>query len=135
MQNNDLAIMQTNNNVYCSVKPTTLEDKKKLYNAIENCDVVLNDIEGTTIEVKDVFIQEYPRKDKDTGEPISNGHRTILFDTQGKTYVTASNYFFVSIAKILNSFGTPDTWEQPLKITITKRMLKTGTKCLSLKLV
>lgn len=131
---NPLEVIQGNTGTYCSVKPETMEEKKALYNALESCDVVLNDIVGQTIKVKDVYIQEYPRTDKDTGEPISNGHRVILFDDEGKSYVTASNYFFISLVKFINAFGEPSTWKEPIPIEITKRPTKNGNQCLSFKL-
>ena len=127
-------MIQGTANTYCSVKAETMADKKKLYNALEACDVILNDIVGQKINVKDVYIQEFPRTNKETGEPMSNGHRVILFDDKGKTYVTASNYFFVSLVKVLNAFGEPNTWKEPLAIEITKRPTKGGNQCLSLKL-
>lgn len=132
--NQPMSIIQ-DTNTYCSIHPETIEDKKKLYNALENCDVVLNDIVGQKIKVKDVYIQEYPRTDKTTGEAISNGHRVILFDEEGKSYVTASNYFFISLCKVLNAFGEPYSWKEPVEIEITKRPTKNGNQCLSLKLV
>lgn len=133
-ENSPAIVADTVNKSYCSFKPKTLEEKKHLFNALENCDVKLNDIVGQSIKVKNLYIQEYSRTDKNTGEPISNGHRTILFDEAGKTYVTASNYFFVSIAKLLDAIGTPDTWEEPLEIEIVKRAVGDGKQCLSFKL-
>lgn len=138
MENNEnktLTIANNSNRTYCSVKAETMADKKKLYNALESCDVIINDIVGQKIKVKDIYIQEFPRVNKETGEPMSNGHRVILFDETGKTYVTASNYFFVSLVKVLNAFGDPNTWDKPLEIEITKRPTKGGNNCLSLKLV
>lgn len=138
MENNDnktLTIANNSNRTYCSVKAETMADKKKLYNALESCDVIINDIVGQKIKIKDIYIQEFPRVNKETGEPMSNGHRVILFDDAGKTYVTASNYFFVSLVKVLNTFGDPNTWDKPLEIEVTKRPTKGGNNCLSLKLV
>lgn len=120
---------------YSSIKPKTQEERKKLFNVLENCDVLLNDVVGQEVEVKDVIINEYPRKDKDTGEPLSNGHRTILIDTEGKSYVTTSNYFFVLLAKLLNTFGTPDTWEESMKIKISKKPTQNGKQALTFDLV
>lgn len=134
-QNQEMSLIQGNNRTYCSVKAETNEEKKKLYNALESCDILINDIVGQKIKVKDVYIQEFPRTNKDTGEPMTNGHRVILFDEAGKTYVTASNYFFISLIKVLNAFGDPQTWDAPLEIEITKRPTKGGNNCLSLKLV
>ena len=128
-------LVNPNNRVYCSFKPKSTEERKKLFNSLESCDIILNDIVGQKITVKDVYIQEYPRTDKETGEKMSNGHRTIIFDDKGKTYVTISNYFFVTMAKLFNSVGTPDTWNEPMEIEITKRETKSGGKALGFKLV
>lgn len=134
-ENQSMDMIQGSNRVYCSVKAETIEAKKKLYNALESCDVIINDIVGQKIKIKDIYIQEFPRTNKETGEPMSNGHRVILFDDAGKTYVTASNYFFISLAKVVNTFGDPNTWDKPLEIEITKRPTKGGNNCLSFKLV
>lgn len=121
---------------YCSFTPKTMEEKKKLYNTMSRCDVVLNDIVGTEVTVKDIFISEYIRKDKQTGEELkSKGHRVVLFDEAGKTYITLSNYFYNSLAKLCSTFGTPDTWTEPLIIKITKTPTKNGGEALGFELV
>ena len=123
------------NSTYCSFRPKTDAERKQLFNASEKCDVVLNDIVGQEIEVKNVMINEYPRIDKVTGEKMSNGHRTIIFDKNGKSYVTASNYFFIALGKLLATFGEPSEWENPLKLKIVKKDVKDGKKALGFELV
>lgn len=125
----------TNNSSYSSMKPKTMEEKKKLFNVMEHCDGLINNMINQEIEIKDVIINEYPRKDKETGEPLSNGHRTIIITPEGKSYVTASNYFFVTLAKVMQTFNTPDTWESPLKIKIVNKDIKDGKKALGFELV
>lgn len=132
---NELSIVNESNKTYSSFKPKNTAERKKLFNALEKCDVVINDIVGHSIKVKDVIINEYPRKDKETGEEMSNGHRTILIDTEGKTYVTASNYFFIAIAKLLSTFGEPSVWETPMEIKIVKKVVKNGNQALGFELV
>ena len=137
-ENKSTEIVQSNiinsNSTYCSFKPKTDEERKALFNASEKCDVLLNDIVGQEVEVKNVMINEYPRKNKETGEGMTKGHRTILFDSKGKTYVTASNYFFIAIGKLIATFGEPNTWENPIKIKIVKKDVKNG-KALGFELV
>lgn len=121
---------------YCSFIPKTMEEKKRLYNTLNKCDVVLNDIAGTEIKIKNVFISEYERRDKKTGEVLkSKGHRVVLFDEEGKSYITLSNYFYNSLAKLFGTFGTPDTWTETLTIKITKAPTKTGGESLGFELV
>lgn len=124
----ELAVFKSQGKTVSTIKDETIEEKKKLFNAIQNCDIRLNDIVGQTIEVKDVYIREYEKKDLDENGNPRIGHTTILFDKDGKTYVTASNYFFNAIAQIL---GVVRTLDQPIKIKIVKKPTKTGTQSLS----
>lgn len=120
--------------VYCSAQAKTLADKKKLFNALENCDALLNDCVDQVIKIKDVYIEAYDKEDEVTGE-TRTGHRTIIFGADGKSYVTGSNYFCNKLTKILSVFGTPDTWEEPLAVKIVKVPVKGGNPALTLTLV
>lgn len=122
------------NKAFCSVKAETRAEKIKLFNALKECDFKLNDVVGQKIDIKDVFYQEYEKEDKETGE-VRLGHRTILFAEDGKTYVTASNYLYNTLRQILNVFGAPNTWSEPLKVEVAKQTLKDGKSSLTLKLV
>jgi len=125
---NELALFKSTGKSVSTIKGETIEEKKKLYNAIQNCDVRINDIVGQTITVKDVYIREYEKKDLDENGNHRTGHTTILFDTDGKSYVTASNYFFNAIAQILSAVGNLD---KPIDIKIVKKPTKNGTESLS----
>ena len=125
---NELSVFKGNAKTISTIKGETVEEKKKLYNAIQNCDVRINDIVGQTITVKDIYVREYEKKDLDENGNPRIGHTTILFDEAGKTYVTASNYFFNAITQILVSVGNLDT---PIKIKIIKKPTKNGTESLS----
>ena len=105
MENNQ--IMQINNNArtFSTIKAETKEDKKKLYNALQNCDVMIKDIPGQEITFDGVYVNEYQKTElKEDGTPRI-GHKTILFGTDGKTYITTSNYFFNSISQIQAKIG------------------------------
>lgn len=109
---------------YCSIKADSLADKIKLLNALESCDVMLNDVAPTEIIVKDVYVQPYEKK-MENGD-VKQKYRTILFDTEGKSYITTSTYFYFTISKIFSVLGTPDTWENPFTFEIFKKALKNG---------
>lgn len=116
---------------YCSIVPKTREEKVKLFNALEQCDVRLSDCKNQDIEIKDVFIQKYEKEEN--GE-IKTKFRTIIFDKDGKTYVTASYGIYNSLAKIMSAFGEPNTWENPLSVKVVERPLGDGRNALGLKL-
>jgi hypothetical protein len=116
---------------FSSIKAESEEEKIKLLNALENCDFLLNDIAPKEIVVKDVFIQQYEKEIE--GEKRIK-YRTILFDTEGKTYVTTSNYFFFALSKIFSVLGTPDKWNKTYTFEIYKKDVQNGKKALSVKI-
>lgn len=133
MENNEIQLFnKAQSPSYSSIKATTDEDKIKLLNALENCDFLLNDIAPKDIIVKDVYIQQY-EKTLDDGEKKVK-YRTILFDTEGKTYVTTSNFFFFAISKIFSVLGTPDNWSKPYTLQVYKKDVQNGKKALSVKI-
>ena len=125
MENNQLMVNSANGKVFSTIKAETKEDKKKLYNALQNCDVMIKDIPGQQITFDGIYINEYQKAElKEDGTPRID-HKTILFGTDGKTYITTSNYFFNSISQIIAANGGVSK-EDPLTIKITKKATKNG---------
>lgn len=134
-QNNELTLFSgIKQNVYCSKIAESEKEKKELFNALESCDVLLNDIVGTIIEIKDIYVEEREVTDNDTGE-IKTKYRTILFDVDGKTYATGSYGIYNILKKIVGIYGLPNTWEKPLKVKVAKRPIGNGKASLTLTLV
>ena len=131
MENGIQLFSTEHNNSYCSVKTETEADKIKHLNALENCDFLLNDIAPCEIIVKDVLVQQY---EKDVEGEKKTKYRTILFDTEGKTYVTTSNFFFFTLSKIFSVMGTPDKWSKPYTFEVYKKDVQNGKKALSVKI-
>lgn len=124
---------QSKARVFCSVNAETEEEKKKLFNTLEQCDALLNDCVGTEIEIKDVYCEEREVVDEDTGE-VKTKFRTILFATNGQTYATGSYGIFNVIKKIIQIYGFP-TWENGIKVKVAKRPIKDGKQTLTLNLL
>lgn len=130
--NNENAVATTNNlntlvpgqsqgeSVYCSFVPKTMVEKQDFFNMLNQCTGRLNDMENQVIRVKDVYMQQFTRKDKETGEERI-GRRTILITADGKSFVTMSSYFQMELGKLISAFGEPNTWEKPLAMKIVKR--------------
>lgn len=116
-------VTSANGKVFTTVKAETKEDKKKLYNALQNCDVMIKDIPGQEITFDGIYVNEYQKTElKEDGTPRI-GHKTILFGTDGKTYITTSNYFFNSISQILGANGGVSK-DDPITIKIVKKATK-----------
>ena len=134
-QKNELTLFSgITQNVYCSKTAESDKEKKELFNALESCDVLLNDIVGTTIEIKDIYVEEKEVADSETGE-MKTKYRTILFDVDGKTYATGSYGIYNVLKKIVGIYGLPTTWEKPLKVKVAKRPIGNGKSSLTLTLV
>lgn len=127
--------LEINNEMrYCSIICKTNEERKNLFNALEQADVLLNDVVGTEFELKDVYIHRYERINEETGE-VEPKVRIILFDTEGKSYACGSFGIFNILSRMFEVFGTPSQWEQPLKVRVVKKDIKDNKKMLSLELI
>ena len=134
-QKNELTLFSgITQNVYCSKTAESEKEKKELFNALESCDVLLNDIVGTTIDIKDIYVEEKEVTDSETGE-VKTKYRTILFDVDGKTYATGSYGIYNVLKKIVGIYGLPTKWENPLKVKVAKRPIGNGKSSLTLTLV
>lgn len=109
---------------------TSIKDEKVIFNLLNTeCDFKLNECENKEIKVKNVLIKviETP---SDTGEVIFK-KITILIDSEGKSYVTASKMF----ANQLMDFLQADI-EKEFTIKIIKRSVKNSpNKALGFELV
>lgn len=122
------------------------ENKIKLYNSLQECDIRLNDIKNQVIEVCDLFVEkkevaERDEKtkeiiyDEETGEvKLKTRFRIILFGTDGKTYVSSAYGIYNSLSQIVNIFGYP-TEDKPMKFKISGRKLDSGKETLILTIV
>lgn len=122
------------NKVYCSKKVDDIEDKKSLFNALESCDVLLNDCVGQEIDLVDIYVEEKEVVDQETGE-LKVKYRTILFDENGQTYATGSYGIYNIIRKIVQIYGLPENWESALKVKVAKKNIGNGKQSLTLILV
>lgn len=119
-----------------AIHTLNLKDKEnqiKLYNSLQQCDVLLNDIRGQEIEINDVYIEKkFVHEKNEKGEIIydENGvakgkdkYRTILFGSDGKTYVASAYGIYNSINQIMQIFGVPSS-DNPIKVKIGERNIK-----------
>lgn len=121
-------------NVYSSMKCESMEEKKVLYNALNNCDALVKDVVNSIISLKDVYIERYDKEDETTGE-IKTKYRTILFDNEGKSYATGSYGIYNSINKLIMAFGEPATWKDAIDVKVEEIKTKTNGTSLILTLV
>lgn len=132
---NEITLFENNNRpFYCSVKTESIEDKKKLFNALESCDLLLNNCVGEHIKMKDIYVEQYIDKKDEAGEGKVK-FRTIIFSDDNKTYVSTSYGIYNVLNKIFAIYGTPDKWANPIEVEVAKRPVGNGKEMLTLKLV
>ena len=136
MENNEIMLSNNNQKIYSSIKASSVEEKKKLYNALEKCDALLNDIVGSEINIKDFYVEEriVTEDDEDGNEKSVVKYRTILFDTDGKSYATGSYGVYNALRRIVMVYGTP-TWTEGVLVKVEKKPIKNGKTQLTLVLV
>ena len=133
-ENNELMIVnEGKTKVYCSKQSETNEEKKELFNALEKCDVLLNDCVGQEIMMKDLYIEGRNVIDE-TGKSRVK-FRTIIFDENGQTYATGSYGIYNILKKIITIYGLPTEWQAPIKVQVAKRPIDNGKSTLTLILM
>ena len=132
--------------MFCTMNLEEKENMVALYNSLQECDVKIVDVKGQEIEVVDVFVEkkEVAQRDEKTDEIIFDEEtgevktktrfRTILFGSDGKTYVSAAYGVYNSLRQILPIFGNPSK-ENPITVKVGTRKLRSGKESLVLTVV
>ena len=121
---------------------TNITDGKMLFNLENNVDNKINDCVGETIRVVNYLIKvittpQEPVVNDETGEleeKTENKRITILVDSEGKSYVTASKMFGYDFTKLVATgiFAS----EEYVDIKINKKSVKNSSnQALSFELV
>lgn len=132
--------------MFCTMNLEEKENMVALYNSLQECDVKIADVKGQEIEVVDVFVEkkEVAQRDEKTDEIIVDEEtgevktktrfRTILFGSDGKTYVSAAYGVYNSLRQILPIFGNPSK-DNPITVKVGTRKLRSGKESLVLTVV
>lgn len=108
---------------YCSMQVTDEKSASMLFKAMNQPDDSLGDHINETIDVINIFIQPVPMVNHDTGE-MNVVPRIVLFDVEGKTYVTVSRGIYNALKNMCAIVGTPETWKAPVTIKVGQRQIK-----------
>lgn len=120
---------------------TNITDEKKIFNLESKVTNLLNDCEGSIIEVKEVLIKRFekpmkePLIDDQTGEIIKDKEISmscILIDKNDVSYATGSKVFTIQMMRYIEMFGIK---EDGFLIKIVKNKQSSGNKTLGFELV
>ena len=119
---------------YCSLSPETDDEKKQLYNAVNNPAHRLSEMIGKTIRVQHIYCEVVPLLDEKTGE-VTKAPRIVLFGDDGESYTCVSVGIFGAIKKVFAIYGTPETWTAPLTFEVKQIERGNGKRLLSLNII
>ena len=122
---NEIANITNSENMMVSFQAETVEDKKALYNAINSPDFRIADMINKPIKIRDALIMTVALSDDDTGE-VREMPRSILIDTEGKTYTAVSSGIASSLRNIFSVFGTLH-FDNGLEMTVKQVQTKKGS--------
>lgn len=125
--------LQEERNVFCSFTPTTEEERKALFNAMNSPEYRVSNFINKRIALTDVFVETVPCTNKETGE-VTDNPRVVLFDDKGHTYQCVSYGVYSAVKKLFSCYGMPATWENPVTVEV-KQVNKGDRSLLTLEVV
>ena len=111
--------------IYCSANGGTAEEKKKVFNALNNPKYKVQDFINKKIKIKDVLIEAIDIVDDETGE-IDTCPRVVLIDEKVEGYQAVSMGIYGAIKNLKQVFGAP-TWEPALECEVKQVQVKNGS--------
>lgn len=123
---------------YYSIKGETVEEKKAIYNALNNPENAISDQINGKIKIKDLLVEMVKlQKTDDKNNPIEGEYdivpRIVIIDDFGVSHHCVSMGVYNSIKKIIQLFGQP-TYDEPIEVEIKQVKVKNGSM-LTLNLV
>lgn len=133
---NDISVFKSDVKRLTSLDLSDNDSKIALLNAMQNCDIKLIDIVDQEIEINGCYIEERPVEvvDEETGEVKSKSkYVTMLFGTDGKSYVAGAYGVYNSLMQLASVMGLP-TKDNTYKVKTIKVPARTAGHSL-LKLI
>lgn len=133
---NEVEVLKEKTGQFTTLDLNNEDNKIKLYNSLQSCDVKLIDIKNQVIEVSDIYIKRTNVQDKDendnpiinevTGEVKTKGHfLSILYGSDGTSYVSSAYGIYNSLVTITSIFGMPSN-EKPIKLKVAGKQMRNG---------
>lgn len=125
IDNSVMAVHSALGGSFCSFDTSTVEGKKRVFRAMSNPDVRLKSMINKQIKVVDVFAKATTLTNEDTGE-IKDGVTVVFFDDLGVSYASTSTGVANATRAMLEIYGEPATWTEPVTIMPKEVSVKKG---------
>ena len=118
-------LAESGSGMWVPFAPETVAEKANLYNALNSTGEKLGGNVGDTITVSNIVLQGFTFIDEVTGA-LQKSTRLILVGPEGQIYKSTSRGMVRGAIQLMQVFGTPDQWGQPLSIQIERVQLRKG---------
>lgn len=118
-------LMNVSNADMVSFKADSKESKIELYKAINSPDYRVSDMINKKIKVRDAICMNVAITDDTTGE-VKDMFRSIIIDTDGKSYTAVSSGIYSSLQNLYKVFGTLH-FDDGLEMTVIQVKTKRGS--------
>lgn len=112
--------------------PSDSAGRSELFNALSAKSTNISEMIGKVINLTNVVFQGRNFTDKDTGE-CEKAMRVIFIADDGVVYHSYSAGILNSVKTFLSVYGTPDTWGQPIPVTVERVTLRNGGQTFTLR--
>lgn len=112
--------------------PKTDAERAELFNALSAKSINISEMIGKVINLTNIVFQGRNFTDEDTGE-FEKAMRVIFIADDGVVYHSYSAGILNSVKTFFSVYGTPDTWEQPIPVTVERVTLKSGGQTFTLR--
>lgn len=123
----------TTASIYCSIKGDTAEDKKIIFNAINNSESLAENI-GMVFALKDVIALPVTVESLQEAGVMVDGTRIVLVTDSGVCYGCMSTGVLGALERLFSIYGQPGEWDAPLPVMAVKRRGKKGLEFTTLEL-
>lgn len=121
--NNDIAPVQPSDlgrgGVATTIDMSTMKGKVAVYQALADSESIADHLEEP-FQLKDIIFQGVEVTSQQTGE-ITPATRTILVAADGRRFSTVSDTIVSDLRTLTAIFGSPDTWDEPLEVSVEER--------------
>lgn len=112
--------------------PSNNEERSELFNALAAKSTNISEMIGKIINLTNVVFQGRTFVEEETGE-FRKAMRVIFIADDGEVYHSYSSGVLNSVKTFLSVYGTPDTWEQPIPVTVERVTLRNGGQTFTLR--
>ena len=106
--------------------------RSELFNALSAKSTNISKMIGKVINLTNVVFQGRNLTDKETSE-FRKAMRVIFIADDGEVYHSYSAGILNSVKTFLSVYGTPDTWDKPIPVTVERVTMKSGDQTFTLR--